>query len=209
MIQHLSLIASILYAKPEHRDTMSWLRLIGAAFQLHQSFVAAGVSIRLSEHLLWPHMPVVYGSVTGYNISCESHEYLWKVVRRVWPAIDVRAPTAVTEVMRRICAQNYARYLRVDKRDRRAHSTLTKWWTGQQVPRFTITGNTTALVALLQRFGFMEGQSWHRDGTAGIVLHTASADPVPAAPRMLSHRVPALSCIHRQLPRRDGSQSGH
>jgi hypothetical protein len=192
MIQQLSLIASILYAKPEHRDTTSWLRLIGASFQLHRSLVAVGVSIRLSEHLLWPHLPVVYASIDGYNISCEAHEYVWKVVRKAWPAIDPLAPQAITQLMMRICSQNYARYLRVDKRDRRGHTLLHKWWKDQGVQRITIAGDASALVAMLQRFGFVEDQSWHRE-TGCVVLHTASADPRLLVPRPLSMAESAAS----------------
>jgi len=182
IVMLLSLVASILYAKPEHRDTVSWLRLIGASFLLHRSLASAGVNIRLSEHLLWPHMPAVYAIIDGYNISCESHEYLWKAVRKVWPAINPTASDAVTQLVARLCAQNYARYLRVDKRDRRSHALLYKWWKEQRVERMHFTGDASALVGMLQQFGFVEGESWHRE-TGRVVLHTASIDPPIRAPR--------------------------
>ena len=182
MIECLSLVASILYAKPEHRGAVTWLRLIGAAFLLHQQFVRCGIGIRLSEHLLWPHVPVMYSLLDGYNVSCEAHEYVWKVVRRGWPAIDPTAPAAVTQLMTRVCAQNYQRYLRVDKRDRRVSSLWAKWWFGRPVPRMTVTGDAAALVAMLQRCGFVEGTAWHRESGA-VVLHTASGDAALRTPR--------------------------
>jgi hypothetical protein len=191
MIECLSLVASILYAKPEHRGAITWLRLIGAAFQLHQQFVRCGVGIRLSEHLLWPHMPVVYSLMDGYNVLCEAHEYVWKVVRRVWPAINPVARAAVTQLMIRVCAQNYQRYLRVDKRDRQGSALWAQWWRGRPVQRMTLTGDVAALVAMLHRCGFVEGTAWHREFGA-VVLHTATADPALHTPR--PHSVAEAAC---------------
>ena len=99
-----------------------------------------------------------------------------------WPAIDPTAPAAVTLLMTRVCAQNYQRYLRVDKRDRRASSLWAKWWFGSAVSRMTVTGDATALVAMLQRCGFVEGTAWHRESGA-VVLHTASGDAALRTPR--------------------------
>ena len=195
----LSLVASILYSKPEHRDSVSWLRLIGASYLLHRALATAGVNIRLSEHLLWPHVPAVYAMIDGYNISCESHEYLWKAVRKVWPSIDPTAGDAVTQLVTRLCAQNYVRYLRVDKRDKRRHTLLYKWWKGQRVERMYATGDVSALVAMLQRFGFVEGQSWQREA-GGVVLHTASVDPPFHTPRLMSVGE-AAACISERHTR--------
>jgi hypothetical protein len=182
IVSLLSLVSSILYAKPERRDAASWLRLIGASFLLHRSLAFAGVNIRLSEHLLWPHMQAVYAMIDGYSISCESHEYLWKAVRKVWPAINPTAGDAITQLVTRLCAQNYARYLRVDKRDKRRHTLLYKWWKGQHIQRMNLTGDVLAVVKMLQQYGFVEGQSWHRE-TDRIVLHTASIDQPIRVPR--------------------------
>jgi len=45
-----------------------------------------------------------------------------------------------------------------------------------------VTGDVTALVAMLQRCGFVEGTAWHRESGA-VVLHTASGDAALHAPR--------------------------
>src|SRR6185437_2739353 len=150
------MVSSLLYAKPEYRDGMSWLRLIGASFAIHRSSIALGTKIRLNEHLLWPHMPAVYRLIDGYNISCEAHEYLWKLIRKLWPSINATATDAVTQLMTRVCSQNYARYLRVDKHDKQRHAKLRRWWTGIPVARFTFTSDCRSLIAMLNQYGFTQ-----------------------------------------------------
>lgn len=198
-IAHLSMVSSILYAKPEYRDGMSWLRLIGASFALHRSFVELGIKIRLNQHLLWPHFPDVYQLIDGYNISCEAHEYQWKIVRKLWPSINRTAPDAVTQLMTRLCSQNYARYLHVNRHDRQRHSKLRRWWTGIPVIRFTFTGDRSALIAMLTDYRFKEGQWWHRDKDS-VILHTASTDTTHPTPRPMSltHTAALMAEVHTE-----------
>jgi hypothetical protein len=202
MVRHLSMISSILYAKPEHRSAKSWLRLIGATFSLHRALSTAGVSIKLSEHLLWPHTPAVFGLIDSYNLSCESHEYLWKCVRKLLPAVDLTASDAITQLVTHLCAQNYARYLRVDKRDKQRHAKLRQWWKDESIDRLTVTGDSAPLQAMLANYGFTAPQWWHREKDT-LILHIASADTNWPHPQLqsLSQSASATAELHASYMR--------
>jgi hypothetical protein len=112
---------------------------------------------------------------------------MWKLIRKVWPSINPTSTDAITKLVTRLCAQNYARYLRVDKKDRNSHTKLHEWWREQRLERLVLEGDTSALVEMLRQCGFVEGQSWHRESER-VVLHTASIDPPIHVPRIHSMR---------------------
>jgi hypothetical protein len=206
MVRNLSMISAILYGKPEHRNARSSLRLIGAAFSLHRTFAAVGIAIRLSEHLLWPHMPAVFGVIDGYNLSCEAHEYLWKIVRKVLPAINRTSPTAITELTLRLAAQNFGQYLRVERHDKSRNGKLQRWWKDQAFDRMTIEGDTTALQAMLARYRFDRDVWWHEE-KAAVILHVASSDTVWGSPAVasISESVAAVADLHQKYIYRTAS----
>jgi len=225
LIRYISLIASILYAKAEHRTAKSLLRLSGACFVVHRTLAGFTVTntnedesdgdseveeddekadvdpakgksegkgkgkgyIKLSEHLLWPHIPMMYDCIDGYNVSTERHEYLWKAIRAIKGAVDLRThnPTAVRDLLLRIVVQQFERYHRVRKRDRELNTELKKWWKGAQTERIIVTDDPQPLLELLRVFGFNENEWWHKDKNS-VTLHTASNDPNLRSPHLMS-----------------------
>jgi hypothetical protein len=169
-----------------------------------QLLAGAGVQIKLSEHLLWPHIPELYRLIDGYNLSCEAHEYQWKVVRKLWPAIDFRAEDAITQLTLRICAQNFARFVRVQRHDRVLESSLNAFWTEQSVGQLRLTGDTTALQALLLRFGFHRRTWWYCESDGTLVLRTAQTDPDWFSPELftIAQTVEHVSAVHALYLRR-------
>jgi hypothetical protein len=145
------------------------------------------VYIKLSEHLLWPHIPMMYECIDGYNVSTERHEYLWKAIRSIKGSVDLRThnPTAARDLMLRIVVQQFERYHRIRKRDRELNTALKKWWKGTQTERITVGGDNQPFIELLHVFGFNENEWWHKDKSS-VILHTASNDPNLRSPHLMS-----------------------
>jgi hypothetical protein len=133
VIRALSIATAILYGRPETRNTRNALLLFGAAYTVHSGLVALGAKINMSEHLLWPHMPLQYQEVDGYNASCERPEADWKRYKDAHRVVYRNAPDALKQIITRVHITEHVRlYERRDVKDRNARTEREEEWAAEE-----------------------------------------------------------------------------
>lgn len=174
----LAMVSATLYARPERRRASSWLRLIGASYYIHQSFVRYGEPIRLSEHLLWPHCAVLFGLIDGLNISCERHESLWRPVREAARSTNWLSSSALTDLTVKVILLQRQRAGPIGPdRDSRSARRVAEWHDRWPCPNMRFSWDAAEpLRSMLSATGFIEGRWWHRVGS-DIELRTSDAQP--------------------------------
>jgi len=213
VIRALSIATAILYGRPETRNARNALLLFGAAYTVHSGLVALGAPINMSEHLLWPHMPLQYMHVDGYNASCERPEADWKRYKDAHRVTNRNAPDALKQMITRVHITDYVRAHERAVKDRNTRTVREEEWAAEEHSvRFVVSRASAefvnsflmyvaALLVLLLRADiecacsaigrYKEGVWWHRrgsnsDGTPELELHTSRNDPVHREPALLT-----------------------
>lgn len=138
VIRALSIATAVLYGAPETRNARHALLLFGAAYTVHSGLVALGAKINLSEHLLWPHMPLQYADVDGHNASCERPEADWKRYKDAHRVTYRNAPDALKQMITRVYITEYVRNRGVVK-DRKRTKREEQWAAEEHSVRFVVS----------------------------------------------------------------------
>jgi hypothetical protein len=133
VIRALSIATAVLYGRPETRNARNALLLFGAAYTVHSGLVALGAKINMSEHLLWPHLPLQYLEVDGYNTSCERPEADWKRYKDAHRVTYRNAPDALKQMITRVYITEYVRLCeRAVVKDRNARTPREEQWAAEE-----------------------------------------------------------------------------
>jgi hypothetical protein len=147
IIRALSIATAILYGAPETRNARNALLLFGAAYTVHSGLVALGAPIKLSEHLLWPHMPLQYLEVDGYNSCCERPEADWKRIKDAHRVTNRNAPDALKQIITRVHVTEHVRMHERALKDRNRRTLRpTEWAEAEHSVRFIVPHATPEFV---------------------------------------------------------------
>jgi hypothetical protein len=208
VIRALSIATAVLYGRPETRNARNALLLFGAAYTVHSGLVALGAKINLSEHLLWPHIPLQYLDVDGHNASCERPEADWKRYKDAHRVTYRNAPDALKQMITRVYITEYVRNRGVVK-DRKRTKREEQWAAEEHSVRFVVSRASPEFVNSFLMYASS------RDLRTLIVVctqchRTIRGGRVVASPRQQQRRHVGAGAAHEsQRPRASGAHAGH